>query len=96
MNFLSGAEAEKFGGETIGVRPEHIDIADDGPWRGTVGIAEHMGSDTILHVHDTGLADTLTVRATGEVDLKHGDTVTLGPQLNQIHRFNAAGERLTQ
>ncbi len=94
MNFVTGAEAEKLGADSIGVRPEHIDIADDGPWRGTVGIAEHLGSDTFLHVHDTGLADTLTVRAKGEVGLRHGDPVTLAPQESQVHRFDAAGARL--
>ncbi|MEM8552635.1 MAG: ABC transporter ATP-binding protein, partial [Pseudomonadota bacterium] len=94
MNLLGGEEAQRHNAETIGVRPEHIDVASDGPWRGTVGIAEHLGSDTFLHVHDTGLAETLTIRAPGEVDLKHGDTVSLAPRADQVHRFDGAGARL--
>ncbi|MEM6422261.1 MAG: ABC transporter ATP-binding protein [Pseudomonadota bacterium] len=93
MNLIEGAEAAKHDAQTIGIRPEHIDVAQDGPWQGTVGVAEHLGSDTFLHVHDTGLGETLTVRASGEVGLRHGDPITLRPRLDQIHRFDAAGLR---
>ena len=64
MNFIEGAEAEKHGAHTIGIRPEHIEVSGkDGPWQGVVGVAEHLGSDTFFHVHDTGLANPITVRA---------------------------------
>ena len=63
MNIFSGSEAEKLGAHTAGVRPEHIDIdLSDGTWKGTVGVAEHLGSDTFVHVHDTVLGDLVTVR----------------------------------
>ncbi|MEM7746240.1 MAG: ABC transporter ATP-binding protein [Pseudomonadota bacterium] len=94
MNLIVGAEATRHDAHTIGIRPEHIDVADDGPWQGTVGVAEHLGSDTFLHVHDTGLAETLTVRAPGEVGLRHGDPITLRPRADQTHRFDAAGLRI--
>ncbi|MEL7346667.1 MAG: ABC transporter ATP-binding protein, partial [Pseudomonadota bacterium] len=94
MNLIEGAEAAKHDAHTIGIRPEHIDVADDGTWQGTVGVAEHLGSDTFLHVHDTGLGETLTVRAPGEVSLRHGDRITLRPRTDQIHRFDAAGLRI--
>ena len=95
MNFIEGAEAERHGAPTIGVRPEHLRPSPtDGPWRGTVGVSEHLGSDTFLHVHDTGLAETVTVRADGEVDLHHGDTVFLAPEPDKIHRFGADGLRV--
>jgi len=98
MNLIDGGEAQKHGASTIGIRPEHIDVspsegASDGTWAGRVGVAEHLGSDSFLHVHGTGLAETLTVRATGEVNVKHGDVVTLAPREDQIHKFDAAGLR---
>ena len=65
-----------------------------GQWKGTVGVAEHLGSDTFFHVHDTGLTDTLTVRALGNVALKHGDTIELNPRLEELHRFDEKGLRL--
>ncbi len=92
MNFLTGAEAEKRGAHTVGIRPEHITpSASEGTWKGTVGVAEHLGSDTFFHVHMEGRDDPLTVRAGGEVDLHHGDTIYLTPDENQMHKFDEAG-----
>ena len=95
MNFIEGAEAAKHDAATIGIRPEHLDAsATEGTWSGKVGVSEHLGSDTFLHVHDTGLAETLTVRVNGEFGLRHGDTVYLTPQADKIHRFDSAGLRI--
>nr|WP_226898561.1 ABC transporter ATP-binding protein [Mangrovicoccus algicola] len=95
MNFIEGAEAGAHGAHTIGIRPEHIEVSDGpGRWQGRIAVSEHLGSDTFFHVHDTGLADVITVRASGEVGLRHGDTVALTPRADQIHRFGADGLRL--
>ncbi|MCC1494296.1 ABC transporter ATP-binding protein [Cognatishimia sp. F0-27] len=95
MNFVEGPEAAKHGAHTIGVRPEHIDVVESGgEWHGTVGVAEHLGSDTFFHIHNTGLAETLTVRAIGDVKLNHGDTIHLSPRLEEMHKFGADGLRI--
>ena len=97
MNFIAGPEAEKRGAATIGIRPEHIDVvetAGSDTWTGTVGVAEHLGSDTFFHVTGTGLAESLTVRAPGEVSFRHGDTIALKPREDQIHRFDKKGLRI--
>jgi multiple sugar transport system ATP-binding protein len=95
MNFIEGSEAQKHGAHTIGVRPEHIAVsASEGTWKGRVGVSEHLGSDTFFHVHDTGLAPSITVRADGEVGFKHGDEVHLTPREDVIHKFDSAGLRL--
>ena len=95
MNIFSGSEAEKLGADTAGIRPEHIDIdLSDGTWKGTVGVAEHLGSDTFVHVHDTGLGDLVTVRIAGDVAVKHGDTIYLTPQMDKIHKFDELGLRV--
>jgi multiple sugar transport system ATP-binding protein len=95
MNIFSGSEAEKLGAHTAGIRPEHIDIdLSDGTWKGTVGVAEHLGSDTFVHVHDTGLGDLVTVRIAGDVAVKHGDTIYLTPQMDKIHKFDDQGLRV--
>ena len=96
MNLFDGAEAEKFGAHTAGVRPEHIDVVrpEEGYWTGTVGVAEHLGSDTFFHIHETGLAETITVRAPGDVDFKHGDKIGLNPRTDLIHKFNQQRERI--
>ena len=96
MNFIEGSEAAKYDAHTIGIRPEHIAISDSGgAWSGVVGVSEHLGSDTFFHIHDTGLAETITVRADGEVDFRHGDRVSLTPRTDVMHRFDAQGLRIT-
>lgn len=95
MNFLGGAEAEKHGAHTVGIRPEHIEASPDaGDWKGKVGVSEHLGSDTFFHVHVKGLTDPITVRAGGQVELYHGDTIYLTPDSGNIHRFDASGARM--
>ena len=62
-------------------------------WTGTVGLTEHLGSDTFLHVHDTGIADTVTVRADGDAPYGPGDRIGLTPDPARIHRFDDRGNR---
>jgi len=95
MNFIAGATSYSYGAATIGIRPEHIDVsAQSGMWRGIVGVSEHLGSDSFFHIHGTGVADMITVRAGGEVGFKHGDEVFLTPREDAIHKFDAQGLRL--
>ena len=94
MNIFGGAPAQQHGAAKIGVRPEHIAASTEtGTWEGVVGVAEHLGSDTFLHVHETGLAETVTVRVDGELPVKHGDRIFLTPEADKIHRFNEQGLR---
>jgi multiple sugar transport system ATP-binding protein len=98
MNLITGAPAAKFNAATIGLRPESIRVAKQGgDWAGTVGVAERLGSDTYLHVHtDAGpeTAGTITVRADGDIDVKHGDRVFLTPDAAKLHRFDQNGATL--
>ncbi|WP_045392879.1 ABC transporter ATP-binding protein [Falsirhodobacter sp. alg1] len=90
MNFISGAPAAAYGAHTIGVRPEHLDVSTEaGLWQGRVTVAEHLGSDTFLHVQtDHG---QLNARLQGDIDVYHGDTVWLTPNEAIMHRFDADG-----
>ena len=95
MNFIEGPEAVKYNAHTVGIRPEHIDVSEtEGPWSGVVGVSEHLGSDTFFHIHETGLAETITVRAGGEVGFNHGDRIHLTPREDVMHRFDAEGLRI--
>ena len=96
MNLLEGSEAARHGAHTIGIRPEHTDISTtEGLWKGTVGVAEHLGSDTFIHIHGIEGCDPMTVRASGDVAVKHGDTVYLTPNPTHIHKFGADGLRMS-
>ncbi|MFN7268337.1 MAG: ABC transporter ATP-binding protein [Cereibacter sp.] len=95
MNLIGGPDAARHGAATVGLRPEHIDIStSDGTWRGTVGISEHLGSDTFLRVQVEGLG-MITVRTGGDSGLRHGDAVFLTPQPGRMHRFDADGKAMT-
>ena len=91
MNFLTGENAGNHGAYTIGIRPEHLTLSQEsGLWKGTVGVAEHLGSDTFLYV---ALEDgtPITVRAEGEVERGHGDTVYVSADPEKVHRFGEDG-----
>ncbi len=95
MNLIEGEEAAKHGAETIGIRPEHVTLSKDkGDWTGTVGVAEHLGSDTFLHVTVAGFSEPVSVRVSGDVEVSYGDTVYLTPQADLIHKFGTDGLRM--
>ena len=95
MNLLTGSEAKKHDAHTIGIRPEHLSISPKkGEWEGVVGVSEHLGSDTFFHVNCSAFSETLTVRASGEVQLAYGDKVYLTPDASYLHRFDDKGLRI--
>jgi multiple sugar transport system ATP-binding protein len=91
MNFVTGVYAQNLGAHTIGVRPEHVLLSTTaGDWQGKVNVAEHLGSDTFLHIDADGIG-TITARGTGDFPARAGDTVYLTPDKSRIHRFNERG-----
>ncbi len=94
MNFIGEETAKRHGAATIGVRPEHIKASRDGEgWEGLVTDAEHLGSDTFLHVDVAGIGN-LTARCIGELGLSAGDRARLLPDPAHIHRFDEHGKAL--
>ena len=90
MNFLGGAVAQKFNAHSIGIRPEHFVVStENGMLKGTVGVSEHLGSDTFFHVHVDD--EIITARVNGEVDVHHGDAVFLDASPEQIYKFDSDG-----
>lgn len=95
MNFIGGDAAAKLGGTTIGVRPEHLDVASkkNAGWPGTVAIAEHLGSDTFLYI-DSETVGRITARVPGEHGLDTGSKVWLTPMDGRVHRFDTNGKAI--
>jgi len=90
MNFMEGEKAQEYNAHSIGVRPEHFSVSkDSGKWHGTVGVTEHLGSDTFFRVHIDD--EVLTARVNGEIDVKHGDSVYLDANPERIYKFDSAG-----
>jgi sn-glycerol 3-phosphate transport system ATP-binding protein len=79
---------------TVGLRPEHLKFAADGPIPLRTELLERLGADTIVHGR---LADgtRLVARAAGTLTLRLGDTVRLSVAPGHIHLFDAqSGRRL--
>ena len=98
-----GAPAEPNRLVTIGVRPEHLAPAEDGPLRFEVELVEHLGADTLLYGEASaatggGNGDKgglVTVRLSGHHALAMGTVLGLTAEPAQLHLFDAAtGRRL--
>ena len=91
MNFIDIPYGDTNGASSLGVRPEHFIISQDtGTWSGKVGVIEHLGSESFLHVTLTN-GSTVTVKADGDCSLQYGDSVFLTAQEYKVHRFDKNG-----
>ncbi len=94
MNFLKVAALGQ-GGETLGIRPEHLTIVPmgAGPVTGTVSHVEKLGGETLVYLRADphGL---LTIRLFGEHDHAVDAPLTVSYDPARAFRFDAAGQRL--
>jgi multiple sugar transport system ATP-binding protein len=77
----------------IGLRPEHIAIADSGP-RATIVHKENLGSDVFLHVHLEDGGQRIILRAAAGTPAEPGQEVRLHLDVAKATLFDAAGQRL--
>ncbi|HLS55454.1 MAG TPA: ABC transporter ATP-binding protein [Zeimonas sp.] len=75
----------------LGVRPEHVRIADAGRIAATVLSAEYFGADTIVTCSAGG--DTIAARVAGRHELAPGAPVSLDWDAGAEHFFDAATGR---
>ena len=77
----------------LGLRPEHIALADDAPWRGEVSIVEPTGADTFVVVRTA--AGDVTVRTSAQARVSPGDQVGLQANGDHASWFDVrSGQRL--
>jgi sn-glycerol 3-phosphate transport system ATP-binding protein len=91
---LDGRAGEPGRPVTIGLRPENLELAGDGPILVKTELLERLGADTIVHGR---LCDgtALTARAPGALTLRLGETLRLAIAPEHIHLFDAeSGRRL--
>ncbi len=81
----------------IGVRPEHITIGAKGSGQcdGVVDVLEYLGADTFVIV-DGGSLGQITVRVTGDSDLKPGAEIGLHFDESVLHFFDAEGQAVSK
>lgn len=93
---LAGAKPQPYGldrpANHLGIRPEHIELSKSGTGilDGIVDVVEYLGADCFVILDCDGLGQ-LTVRVSGETDLKPGDTVGIDMPVHRRHFFDADG-----
>ena len=91
MNFIDAPQNEDANVSCIGIRPEHITLSSErGTWAGTVGVIEHLGSESFLHINIEGKG-TVTVKADGDCPLKYGDSIYLSAPADKVLKFDNNG-----
>jgi multiple sugar transport system ATP-binding protein len=77
----------------LGLRPEHLVLSDDAPWRGEVSVVEPTGADTYVIVKTQ--AGDVTLRCAPQAGLRPGDHVGLAANAAAASWFHPqTGERL--
>lgn len=81
----------------IGIRPEHFDVVDpeQGQFKATADVVEHLGSDTNIYADVEGVG-LLLIRQHGNIPINSGETIGLTIQKANIHAFDANGMALRQ
>jgi sn-glycerol 3-phosphate transport system ATP-binding protein len=89
-----GAAGEPGRPVTVGLRPEDLELAGDGPIPLKTELLERLGADTIVHGR-LGDGTALIARAPGALALRLGETIRLGIASDHIHLFDVeSGRRL--
>jgi len=92
---LPAGELDRGAKVTVGVRPEHLRIAPDGPFTagGVVELVERLGEASFAHVRRTD-DKMLVVEIRGRETPRVSDAVTFRAPLQDIHVFDASGQRI--
>jgi ABC-type sugar transport system ATPase subunit len=79
----------------LGIRPEHLLPASDGPLQFDVELAEPLGADTLLHGRFGEARELVTVRQGGHVLAKPGEKRHFKAEPGHLHLFDSqTGRRI--
>ena len=93
---LTGGRGGSYGSTVpatkVGIRPEHIEIGAEGAGQcdATVDVTEYLGSDVYV-ILDAGPIGQITVRTSGDAELKPGARVGLTFPKDRVYFFDDAG-----
>jgi sn-glycerol 3-phosphate transport system ATP-binding protein len=77
----------------LGVRPEHLHPAADGPLQFQVELAEPLGADTLLHGRFGAAHELMTVRQSGHVIARAGEKRHFKAEPGHLHLFETESGR---
>jgi ABC-type sugar transport system ATPase subunit len=73
----------------LGIRPEHLTLADDGPLSGQVSVVEQLGNTTYVYLDSD--AGPLIVEADQTSRFHPGDTARVAIDASRAHVFDESG-----
>ena len=76
---------------TLGVRPEHLVAADEGPFTGTVELFERLGPLSFVHLGARGEAGTIVAQLPGDRAVSLGETLSFTVAPSDTHLFGPDG-----
>jgi len=76
----------------LGIRPEDVRLASDGPLQGEVALTEPLGVETVIHIRSG--KHTLLSIVPGITDLKIGDPIAFDITQDRLHTFDLNGDRV--
>ena len=92
MNFFPGSLLQEGDSRTLGIRPEDLFIAADGPLSVRVSHVEQLGGDTNVIAHAG--THQITARLFGQHQVSEGEDLRLGFKPESVYAFDNAGLRL--
>ncbi|WP_026440200.1 ABC transporter ATP-binding protein [Acidocella facilis] len=78
---------------TLGLRPEHIELAPEGGLAGKVEVVEHLGNETIAYA-DIGAAQPLTVKLSSDAPVRLGETLHFALRGHAASLFDEQGQAI--
>jgi sn-glycerol 3-phosphate transport system ATP-binding protein len=79
----------------LGIRPEHLQPAEDGPLELDIELAEPLGADTLVHGRFGEARELVTVRQGGHVLARRGEKRHYRAEPSHLHLFDSqTGRRI--
>ena len=93
MNFFHHTMPDVPGSVTLGIRPEHLRLVEDGPLWGKIVYVEQLGGDTNILVKITE-GESLIVRLFGQHEFHIGRHIHLDYDAENVFHFDKAQNRI--
>jgi ABC-type sugar transport system ATPase subunit len=80
---------------TLGIRPEHVEVAAKGDIELPVRLVEPLGKDTLLYFESNSeRAFVVVTEGLGMAEIKVGERIAISLDRRRIHLFDAQGRRI--
>jgi sn-glycerol 3-phosphate transport system ATP-binding protein len=79
---------------TLGVRPEHFTVVEEGGWPMKVEMTELLGAERLIYGKLADAAMIIVRINATDISPKRGDTISVSPQTKYLHWFDAQGKRI--